>query len=89
MKIVIVENELYLAQSMASKLGQYNFDTEIFSSVKDAMDSKGDIFLLSTTQDPLKLIEKYKNKIIIVMVNYITIYYSINALAENLNFIEV
>jgi len=74
MKIVIVENELYLAQSMASKLGQYNFDTEIFSSVKDAMDSKGDIFLLSTTipgQDPLKLIEKYKNKIIIVMVNYI------------------
>jgi len=74
MKIVIVENELYLAQSMASKLGQYNFDTEIFSSVKDAMDSKGDIFLLSTTipgQDPLKLIEKYKHKIIIVMVNYI------------------
>jgi len=74
MKIIIVENELYLAQSMASKLGQYNFDTEIYSSVKDAMSSKGDIYLLSTTipgQDPLKLIEKFKDKIIILIVNYI------------------
>ena len=74
MKIVIVENELYLAQSMASKLGQYNYETEIFSSVNDAMNSTGDIYLLSTTipgQDPLKLIEKFKEKIIILMVNYI------------------
>ena len=74
MKIVIVENELYLAQSMASKLGQYNYETEIYSSIKDAMDSKGDIYLLSTNmpgQDPLKLIEKYKDKIIILIVNYV------------------
>jgi len=74
MKIIIIENELYLAQSMASKLGQNNFDTEIFSSVKDAMNSNGDIYLLSTTipgQDPLKLIEKFKDKIIILIVNYI------------------
>ena len=74
MKIVIVENELYLAQSMASKLGQYNYETEIFSSVNDAMNSTGDIYLLSTTipgQDPLKLIEKFKEKIIILIVNYI------------------
>ncbi len=74
MKIVIVENELYLAQSMASKLGQYNFETEIFSSIKDALESNGDIYLLSTTipgQKPLKLIEKFKDRIIILMVNYI------------------
>ncbi len=74
MKITIVENELYLAQSMATKLGQYNFETEIFSSVKDAMDSNGDIYLLSTTipgQKPFKLIEKFKDRIIILMVNYI------------------
>jgi len=74
MKIVIVENELYLAQSMASKLSQYNFDTEIFTSVRDAMDSKGDIYLISTTipgQDSTKLIEKFRDKIIIIMVNYI------------------
>ena len=74
MKIIIVENELYLAQSIASKLGQYNFDTEIFSSIKDAMSSNGDIYLLSTTipgQNSHKLIEKFKNKIIILLVNYI------------------
>ena len=74
MKIIIVENELYLAQSIASKLSQYNFETEIFSSVKDAMDSSGDIYLLSTTipgQNTNKLIEKFKDKIIILIVNYI------------------
>ena len=74
MKIIIVENELYLAQSIASKLGQYNFETEIFTSVKDAMESNGDIYLLSTTipgQNSDKLIEKFKNKIIILIVNYI------------------
>ncbi len=74
MKIIIVENELYLAQSIASKLSQYNFETEIFSSVKDAMDSSGDIYLLSTTipgQNSNKLIEKFKDKIIILIVNYI------------------
>jgi len=74
MKIIIVENELYLAQSMASKLSQYNYETETYSSVKDAMDSKGDIYLLSTTipgQDPIKLIQKFKDKIILLMVNYV------------------
>ena len=74
MKIIIIENELYLAQSIASKLGQKNFETEIFSSITDAMDAKGDIYLLSTTipgQNPLKFIEKFKDKIIILIVNYI------------------
>jgi len=74
MKINIVENELYLAQSLASKLANRNFETEIFSSISDAMNSVGDVYLLSTTipgQDPLKLIEKFKDKVIILMVNYI------------------
>jgi len=74
MKINIIENELYLAQSLASKLANRNFDTEIFSSISDAMNSKGDVYLLSTTipgQNPLKLIEKFKDKVIILMVNYI------------------
>ncbi len=74
MKIIIVENELYLAQSIASKLSQKNFETEIFSSVTDALSSDGDIYLLSTTipgQSPLKLIEKFKDKVIILIVNYI------------------
>ncbi len=74
MKVIIIENELYLAQSIASKLSQKNFETEIYSSISDAMDTKGDIYLLSTTipgQDPLKFIEKFRNKIIILIVNYI------------------
>ncbi len=74
MKVIIIENELYLAQSIATKLDQYNYETEIYSSVKEAMNTTADIYLLSTTipnQNPIKLIEKFKNKIILLMVNYI------------------
>jgi len=74
MKIVIIENELYLAQSIASKLNESSFETEIYSSVKEAMDSMADIYLLSTNlpgQNFLPLIEKFKDKNIILMVSYI------------------
>jgi len=74
MKIIIVENELYLAQSIASKLGENGFETEIFSSIKEAMQSNGDVYLLSTNlpgQNTSPLITKFKNKIIILMVSYI------------------
>ncbi len=74
MKIIIVENELYLAQSIASKLNENGFDTEIFSSIKEAMQSNGDVYLLSTNipgQNTLPLIEAFKHKIIILMVSYI------------------
>jgi DNA-binding response OmpR family regulator len=74
MKIIIVENELYLAQSIASKVGESGFETEIFSSIKEAMKSKGDVYLLSTNipgQDSSPLIKAFKDKIIILMVNYI------------------
>jgi len=74
MKIIIVENELYLAQSIASKLVENGFDTEIFSSIKEAMNSNGDVYLLSTNlpgQNTSPLITKFKEKIIILMVSYI------------------
>jgi len=74
MKIIIVENELYLAQSIASKLGENGFETDIFSSIKEAMKSNGDVYLLSTNlpgQNTSPLITKFKNKIIILMVSYI------------------
>ncbi len=75
MKITIIENELYLAQSIASKLGQAGYDTEVYSSVKEAMmTSTGDAYLLSTNlpgQNFNSLISKYKEKIIILMVSYI------------------
>ncbi|AKF25426.1 chemotaxis protein CheY [Sulfurovum lithotrophicum] len=74
MKIIIVENELYLAQSIASKLVENGFDTEIFSSIKEAMNSNGDVYLLSTNlpgQNTSPLITKFKEKIVILMVSYI------------------
>jgi len=74
MKIIIVENELYLAQSIASKLTEIGYDTETYSSVKEAMLSNGDVYLLSTNlpgQNTSPLITKFKDKIIIMMVNYI------------------
>lgn len=74
MKTIIVENELYLAQSIASKLSENGYETEIFSSTKEAMHSNGDVYLLSTNlpgQDTAPLIKAFKDKIIILMVNYI------------------
>jgi len=74
MKIIIVENELYLAQSIASKLAENGFETEIHSAIKDAMESRGDVYLLSTNlpgQNTAPLITQFKDKIIILMVSYI------------------
>ena len=74
MKIIIVENELYLAQSIASKLSEKEFESEIYSSTKEAMESNGDVYLLSTNipgQNTSPLIKKFKDKIIILMVSYI------------------
>ena len=74
MKIIIVENELYLAQSIASKLNENGFITEIFSSIKEAMQSNGDVYLLSSNlpgQNISPLIKQFKDKIVIMMVNYI------------------
>lgn len=74
MKIIIIENELYLAQSISAKLLESGYDTEIFSSIKEAMQSDGDVYLLSTTlpgQSCGPLISRFKEKIIILMVSYI------------------
>lgn len=74
MKIVIVENELYLAQSIATKLIDSGFDTEIYTTVKEALESSADVYLLSTNlpgQNFFPLITKFKDKIVILMVNYI------------------
>jgi len=74
MKIIIIENELYLAQSIGTKLGELGYETEVYSSIKEAMKSQGDVYLLSTNlpgQNSAPLIEEFKEKIIILMVSYI------------------
>ncbi len=76
MKILIVENEIYLAQSIATKLTQMGHSCKSATTVKDAL--KNDTFdavLLSTNvsgQNFAPVIEKYKDSIIILMVSYVS-----------------
>ena len=76
MKILIIENEIYLAQSIATKLGQLGHSCEMCTSTKDAVKSTGyDVVLLSTNingQDFNPIIEYFKNSIVILMVSYIS-----------------
>lgn len=75
MRILIVENEIYLAQSIANKLVECGYHCELAASGKDAIrDEFFDVVLLSTSmgsQNFMPVIDKYKKSIIILMVNYI------------------
>lgn len=76
MKILIIENEVYLAQSIATKLSEIGHICEMCTSTRDAI--KGnyyDVVLLSTNingQDFIPVIDAFKKSIIILMVSYIS-----------------
>jgi len=76
MKILIIENEIYLAQSIAAKLSELGHTCDMSSSTHDAL--KGqlyDVVLLSTNingQDCYPVIDAYKNSVVILMVSYVT-----------------
>ncbi|MDP1784826.1 MAG: response regulator [Sulfuricurvum sp.] len=76
MNVLIVENEIYLAQSIASKLSDLSHNCDISSSTKEAL--KGipyDVVLLSTNingHDIYPVIEAYKNAVVILMVSYVS-----------------
>lgn len=76
MRVLIVENEIYLAQSIAAKLADFGYDCEIAHSYKEALDSKNfDVILLSTGiigQDFYPVIKKHSNSIIILLISYIS-----------------
>jgi response regulator of citrate/malate metabolism len=76
MKILIIENEVYLAQSIATRLGDQGHVCEMCTSIKDAIRSTNyDVVLLSTNingQDFIPVIETFKNSIVILMVSYIS-----------------
>ncbi len=77
MKILIVENEIYLAQSIASKLAEIGHTCDMATTVKEALNKSDnyDAVLLSTNisgQNFYPVIEKYKSSIIILMVSYIS-----------------
>jgi len=76
LKILIIENEVYLAQSIATKLGELGHVCEMCTSTRDAIKSNNyDVVLLSTNingQDFNPVIETFKSSIIILMVSYIS-----------------
>jgi len=76
LKILIIENEVYLAQSIATKLGELGHVCEMCTSTRDAIKSNNyDVVLLSTNingQDFNPVIDTFKNSIIILMVSYIS-----------------
>ncbi|NPA12228.1 MAG: response regulator [Epsilonproteobacteria bacterium] len=75
MKIIIVENELYLAQSIQNNLTEkLNAKCEIYGSYEEAIKQDGDVFLINTNLQGRfeNLIEEKKDKIIILLVPYVT-----------------
>lgn len=76
LKILIIENEVYLAQSIATKLSELGHTCEMCTSTRDAIKSNNyDVVLLSTNingQDFNPVIETFKRSIIILMVSYIS-----------------
>jgi len=77
MKILIVEDEIYLAQSIAGKLIDFGHECDIFATVNDALDQQThyDVVLLSTNlsgQDFYPVIKKFSENIILLMVSYIS-----------------
>jgi len=76
MKVLIVENEIYLAQSISSKLSEVGYVCKIVATIKEALEEGYyDIVLLSTNisgQNFYPAIKKYKNSIIILLISYIS-----------------
>lgn len=76
MKILIVENEIYLAQSIASRLNDLGYICDSAATIKEALrDEHYDAVLLSTNisgQNFYPIIEKHKSSIIILMISYIS-----------------
>lgn len=74
MKVLIIENEIYLAQSISIKLSDAGYSCEIISSFDEYNDEKYyDIVLLSTnTNNFLKAVSQFKHSIIILLISYIS-----------------
>ena len=76
MRVLIVENEIYLAQSIASKLVEFGYSCEIATHIFEALrDDRYDVVLLSTSfnsKEFYKVIDNHKNSIIILLISYIS-----------------
>jgi DNA-binding NtrC family response regulator len=75
MKIIIVENELYLAQSIQNNLTEKLKATcEIYGSYSEAANKEADVYIINTTLkgNVNNFIQERKDKIIILLVPYVT-----------------
>ncbi|MBK1971807.1 response regulator [Campylobacter sp. TTU_617] len=74
MKVLIIENEIYLAQSISMKLSEIGYWCEIINSFDELKDEKTyDVILLSTnTNNFINAVEKFKSSIIILLISYIS-----------------
>ncbi|BEK16383.1 TPA: response regulator [Campylobacter jejuni] len=74
MKVLIIENEIYLAQSISIKLSDAGYSCEIINSFDEYNGEKYyDIVLLSTnTNNFLKAVGQFKYSIIILLISYIS-----------------
>ncbi len=74
MKVLIIENEIYLAQSISIKLSDVGYGCEIINSFDERNPEKYyDIVLLSTnTSNFLKAVMEFKHSIIILLISYIS-----------------
>lgn len=75
MRVLIVENEIYLAQSISNKLSEIGYSCEIVNSVQQIKTgSTYDVLLLSSNVGDLsKIIAHYKQSVIILLVSYISV----------------
>ncbi len=75
MNVVIVDNEIYLAQSIQNNLSEkLQAKCEIFASYDEALNSEADVYIISTTLNGNieNLIDEKKDKIIILLAPYVT-----------------
>jgi len=77
MKVLIIENEIYLAQSISTRLTEAGYSCKIVATVKESLEEQDEyeVVLLSTNisgQNFYPAIEKYKRSIIILLISYIS-----------------
>lgn len=75
MGVLIVENEIYLAQSINDKLNDAGYDCNIALNLDQINHNKSyEVILLSTNiNNFIEVIKKYENSIIILMISYFSI----------------
>lgn len=75
MRVLIVENEMYLAQSIANKLADVNFHCELVANLNQLeKNSFYDIVLLSSSISGFeRVIEFFPQSVIILLVSYVSV----------------